>query len=323
MPEEKKDVTNLSPEEADELLAQENADPEGEEAEKPEEAKKEAGEEATPDPKEQKKEDGEGGEKEQPEKDARPESEEEDKTGDRLKDTQRAFHERSRKLKEAELENERLKAELEAMKAKTGERKYEDGLTREELEELQYEDPEKWRKVMNAREAADSERDQAVHRSEEMTQEIVSKRQLLNTLEFAANALGLDLSQVENPYDPSQLPEKMVQYLRSPEFQRLEAEVTENFRPGENGIYTAAQLEKAHRLVNWENFAAEQRQKGAEISLMAIRKAAETGHKLDSAPKGDGAKGMKPIEALTQEDIEAMGAGELESYYKLLEEQEE
>lgn len=306
------ELENLTEEEAEKLMAQdqEAADPDGGE----QDGSGDSDDATTSDDKDA---GGDESEEDAEQEAAKPEGEE--KKGDPLKDTQRAFHEKARMLKEAELENQRLKAELEAIKSKSGEAKaYEDGLTKDELDDLQYEDPEKWRQVVNAREKADAERDASVQKHAQVGEEITAKRQLLNTLDFAAEALGIDLSNVADPFNPESIPEPLRKYLTSEEFQRLEKEVVENFRPGADGIFTREQLAKAHRLVNWDQFAAEQRQKGAEASLMAIQRAAQAGSKFDSAPKGEGSTARKSVDKLSQEDIMSMGLGELESYYKEL-----
>lgn len=309
------DLDNLTEEEAEKMLAQEEA-ADSDDGEKEEKSEKDA--EATTDDSEKDDDGGEEAEEDGQQEEDTDKAEEGEEKRDPLKDTQRAFHEKARALKEAELENQRLKAELDALKngAASGGKKYADGMTDQELEDLQYEDPNKWRHVMNDRDKADAEREAATQQHAQAGEEITAKRQLLNTLDFAQQVLGVDLSSIADPFNPENIPEQVRKYLTSEEFQRLEKEVVDNFRPGNDGIYTSDQLQKAHRLVNWDQFAAEQRQKGAEASLMAIKKAAQTGSKLDNAPKNDGAKSMRSIDKLTQHDIEAMGAGELESYYK-------
>lgn len=313
------DLDNLSEEEAEKLLAEaEAADPDG--GDEQDGSGKDEDVEATTDDSEKDEDGGDEAEKEDGQQEEETEKAEEagEEKRDPLKDTQRAFHEKARALKEAELENQRLKAELDALKTGANGKKYGDGLTDQELEDLQYEDPAKWREIMNARDKADAEREAAQQEHAQVGEQITAQRQLLHTLNFAQQVLGVDMSSVADPFNPDNVPDQVKEFLQSQEFQRLEKEVVENFKPGADGIYTMDQMLKAHRLVNWDKFAAEQRQAGASQSLTAIQKAAQTGSKLDTAPKGDGAKSMRSLEKLTQEDIMAMGAGELESYYKEL-----
>ena len=308
------DLDNLSEEEAEKLLAEaEAADSEGGKEESEEETA-----EATTDDSEKDEDGGDEAEEDGQQEEDTDKAEEGEEKRDPLKDTQRAFHEKARALKEAELENQRLKAELDALKTGANGKKYGDGLTDQELEDLQYEDPAKWREIMNARDKADAEREAAQQEHAQVGEQITAQRQLLHTLNFAQQVLGVDMRSVADPFNPDNVPDQVKEFLQSQEFQRLEQEVVENFKPGADGIYTMDQMLKAHRLINWDKFAAEQRQAGASQSLTAIQKAAQTGSKLDTAPKGDGAKSMRSLEKLTQEDIMAMGAGELESYYKEL-----
>jgi len=300
------DVENLSEEELDDALK---------EAEQEEPGTSEGDKDESADVKDSEELGQEEKEPEQEEENADNEEEAGEEKKDPLKETQRAFHKGRRELKDAQLKITELEEKIKLLQSGNSEFKE---LSQEKLEELKYDDTDKYLEYLEKKRQHDADRAETERKQAETSAEIQTQRQMLNTFEFIQESVGIDFSEVKNPLDiesyPPDIANQIQEYAKSEEFRKLEAFVRENFKPGKDGVFTAQQLRAANKAVNFDILAAKERAKAANTTVEKIKKAANGTSKLNGSPRDDKATDRKPIESLTQEDIELMGENELNSY---------
>ena len=220
--------------------------------------------------------------------------------GDPLKDT-KAW---ATKLAE---ENKKLKAELEERRRKELSHGLEDFevLTDEEFAELADEDPVAARDYMR-RETVYNQRHEQIKQLDDQkaraAQDEIYNRTVANVTDFASK-IGIK----QQDFD---------KFVDSPEFIGLTKYVAENFKPGDNGVYSADQLLRAHKYLNYEKEVAKAIATGRSRAVNDIVNAQRTGSRLDRMPGGGTIDSTRPrkLEQLSQDEILRMSDAQLNAY---------
>jgi len=248
-----------------------------------------------------------------PEKDSEEEESEEseeDEKKDPLKETQRAFHSAREELKNTQAENETLKSELIRIKAEQqlGDFKK---LNEQELEELKYDDPDKYIEYREREREFESKQQEIAQTEESTKSETAMKSTYLNMLDAVTQIAGIDLNGVENLFDSKQLPAEFMSFLASEEMQKADAYLTANTKMKDDGTYSARQIMDAYRIANFDKVMAENRAKAGSSLKSSIEKAANGRSVLDKPGKADGPAAVLPkINKMSMEELDDLGEKE-------------
>lgn len=243
-----------------------------------------------------------------------PEDEGKVKTGDPLKDTQRAFHEERRLRKEAEQREAGLKKELRELKAP----KPPKFLNEEELEELRLNDYEAYVEARERQRVYDEQRaewDRKIQEEDAAESQRLEGQALKNTfasfVEFAGEVLGV-AGDPEKPFGDQ--PQEIQDFYKSPEFRRiLDRTERHPHRYYESeGHITLETLRELHTVLNVDTIKQAEREAGRQEAAQRIDAAAKGGSKLDRVPQGQ-QSGGKPTDKLSQDEILELSEAEIAS----------
>jgi len=249
------------------------------------------------------------------------EGEDDQKSGDPLKDTQRAFHKANAEKKKLMEEN----AELRRRNLELTKPLKPDQLTDKELEDMKVLDPGRYAEVMIARSKYEEDvkvHDEKVEQHEAQSaaenEELANEASLYSLAAAATELLGFD-----DAIDPSvpfdQQPEEYRQLLQSKELTATMEMIDKNperFYEADGSVSMDTIL-LVHRGLHHKSIEANGRVKGQQQALDNIKKARGQGSKHDKVGKGPaGGKSRKGIENLTQGEIHDMDPAQLDSYYK-------
>ena len=219
-------------------------------------------------------------------------------THDPLKDTKAALTREQQKRADLEKELADTKRKLQEQKIQGFQE-----LTKEQLEELKYDDPDAY--VEYRLRAADVEK---VKQDSQADAVQVRQNDQLSEIVRFAQAQGVDVNDEK----------KVGEFFKSDEFVKLDQFVTENFKTNDKGLFTVTQMETAWKALNFDKFVAEKSQAVRSQVLESIEKARTGGSKLDRLPKTGGDSKGRAAGDLTIDDIDRMTETEAETVLKEL-----
>jgi len=252
---------------------------------------------------------GEGGEDGQPK-------------GDPLKDTQKAFHEKSKALKAAEEKIRKLTQELRERKEPQKPENYD--LSDEQLETLRVDDPNGYIEAVQdkkdydrAKEDYDRETKEAEEEELKLRQDAAEQDTIDSVIDFALNIKGIEGGKKGKPWDDQ--PEELKEFYQSDKFQELISFVEANPKKfyEDDGSITHDTLRMVWRDLHFDDLARSERVSGRQETVDKIKQAAGGGSKFDRVPREKGGRTAgtgKTLDKLTQAEIHDMSEEELASY---------
>lgn len=249
----------------------------------------------------------------------KPEEEGDEKAGDPLKDTQRAFHsERKARLK-AEQELAEARKQLREATAPKEPVK----LTEEEVEDLKDTDPDAYFEYLenhNQFKRQKEDYEQKVQTEVEAEKNLALAQAYEATvdsfMQFAREAKGLSVAPGKKW---AEQPEELRNYYDSPEFQKIIEAVEKNPKRyyEEDGSISFDTLRMVYRDLFFEDIAKGERINGRNEATNTIRRAAQGGSKLGMVPKetaGKGSTAGKAFDKLSYEEIQDLSPEEVSRY---------
>ena len=245
------------------------------------------------------------------------------KTGDPLKDTQRAFHEERKKNLEAQQKIRNLEKQLREAKAPAKPAEY--NLSKEDLEALRIDDPDRYVEVIEARTKYDQDKakfEADMKAAEEAYVKELQEQAYASTLsavvQFAEEVQGIK-GRSGDSWDKQ--PQELKDFYASKEFQEIVDFVEKNPKKfyEEDGSISVETLRMIHRHLHYDDIAHSERRNGREEAIDSIRKAKEGGSKFGRVPKEASGKDKasgKTLDKLTQAEIHEMSEEELASYMR-------
>jgi len=233
------------------------------------------------------------------------EEEGKDKTGDPLKDTQRAFHRERQLRREVEKREADLRKKLREHEAP----KPPQALNAEELEDLRLNDYEQYVEVMEARRKYEEQKadwDAKIKAEEEAEQQRIEQTALKSTFEsfvdFAGQILGIN-GDPGKPFNAQ--PKEIQDFYHSKDFQRILDRVERQPRRyyEEEGHITADTLNELHTVLNLDNIRQGEREAGRKEAAERIQTAAKGGSKLDRVSQ-DGRNRSKGLGKIPQDELD-------------------
>ena len=238
------------------------------------------------------------------------------KADKRVADAQRKMHEATQKAKEEE--KKRLEVEkklLEDRKPKEPKQYSED-----ELEEMKFDEPEKWRQVMNEREQYETrkteyEADEKAFKETEVTtqQRERFEGQLTEMLDFTETVLKIKVDRTLPLDDQTQ---DVKDFIDGP-FKKVDEYLKDkqHLRDVKTGLFSKDTMRMVYRDLNFDQLKSTSKKEGREQAVNDIGKASKGGSNLDKGPHGH-EKGThrKELEDLSQDEIDHMGEEELKSW---------
>jgi|GEM_PF-1745236 len=253
--------------------------------------------------------DGEGGEDGQPK-------------GDPLKDTQKAFHEKSKALKQAEEKIRKLTQEIRELKEPQKPKNY--NLSEEELERLRVDNPDGYIEAVQAKKDYDRDKedyDRQIKDAEEeelkLRQDAAAQDTIDSVIDFAVKVVGIEDGKKGKPWDDQ--PEELQEFYKSEKFQELISFVEANPKKfyEDDGSISADTLRMVWRDLHFDDLAKNERVTGRQETVEKIKRAAAGGSPFDRVPQEKGGRTAgtgKTLDKLTQAEIHDMSEEELASY---------
>ena len=236
---------------------------------------------------------------EQKPEEGEPQPGEEGITHDPLKDTQRAFHQKAEEVKRLREENEQLLNQLLEIKQQMVQSFKK--LTPEELESLKYDDPDKYLQYKQSEQQLQTIDNQAT----QVQQRIAAQKTLENLNTVLQTELGIEPGTDE--YN---------QFIHSPEFQKVDAWITQNVLPNPDMSYTADAIKAAIFATLGDKVLQIQRKKAAENVVQNVQQAQRGATVIDKA-SGAQVKTKRKLSDYTQEEIAQMGEDELNALLEM------
>lgn len=222
-----------------------------------------------------------------------------DKTSKRLADTQKAFRTTNQKLIDTEKELLKTQQELNQSKLQFKE------LSKEEESDLRDDDPEEWIKY-------DDKRKQFDEAQEKITERVVGIQ--LNEIRRFGQKYFPDVDMTSD--------EGVAQFLQSEQFKGID-EFLNTINPGDMGIYSLEQIERAYKAVNHDTLVKQAIDRERDNVINNLEKTANNKNLLDGSGNERNSTSSQyntNPESLTQEQIDEMGedqvAAAVEEYNK-------
>lgn len=245
------------------------------------------------------------------------------KSGDPLKDTQKAYHAKAEEAAKLRKENLELKKKLHEANAP----KKPEEFTAEQLQEMKQYDPEKYAEYLYQKKLYEENKDsyeeqskQLEEQDREITQQLAAQKTTGNIYAFAQEILDLEEGELNPEVSVDQQPKEFRELLGSDGMKKTMKIIDSNPERyyEKDGSISAETIRRIYRDVAFDDLAVKQREKASRNTVNNIEKAASTKTGLDTASGATGDSRHKKLEDMDEGEIQNLGP---EALAELLDEQ--